>query len=183
VIGVVSDIYSSGEFGLKSAGVVPASNFLPGRNYVLSPTVPGQVVEKSAVTSWPEGSVRLKIGIGSSEGLSVNLDESGGSGGLSEIPFEFCIEAGYAETFVVDLYVTSGCTITKAVLESDGTLNGVVVKINSTPITGLDNITVSTVAVFTATANNAAVTADRITITTSGSDTGTPTIIRGKIVL
>jgi len=80
VIGVVSDIYSSGEFGLKSAGVVPASNFLPGRNYVLSPTVPGQVVEKSAVTSWPEGSVELKIGIGSSEGLSINLDETGTDG-------------------------------------------------------------------------------------------------------
>jgi hypothetical protein len=104
-------------------------------------------------------------------------------GGLSEIPFEFCIESGVAEAFNIDIYVTTGYTITKAILESDGTLNGVAVKINSTAITGLDNISVSTVSVFSATAANTAVEGNRVTIVTSGSDTGTPTIIRGKIVL
>ena len=72
--------------------------------------------------------------------------------------------------------------ITKAILESDGILNSVAIKINSTPVGGLDNMTVSTVAVFNATSSNTTVIGDRITINTSGSDTGTPTEILGKII-
>ncbi|WP_347839316.1 hypothetical protein [uncultured Draconibacterium sp.] len=80
VIGVVSDVYDTDSFALKSAGVVPDENFLPGLTYVLSPTVAGAVVEKSTVASWPSGSVQVKMGTGSSEGLSVNLDEIGTTG-------------------------------------------------------------------------------------------------------
>ncbi len=126
--------------------------------------------------------VTISEGSGADENKLV-ISASGGGGGLSEITFEFCVNAGIAETFVIDLYSTAGYTISGAILESDGSLSAVAVKIGSTSVTGLDNMTVSTVAVFTASANNVAVAGDRITINTSGTDSGTPTILRGKITL
>lgn len=119
----------------------------------------------------------------------VNAEETGldfgdvtGGGGLSEIPFEFCVNAGVAETFHIDVYA-AGYTISHAILESDGVLQAVQVKIGATAITGLDAMDVSVLAVFTATAANVAAAEARVTLVTSGTDTGTPTIIRGKILL
>lgn len=103
--------------------------------------------------------------------------------GLSEISFEFCVNPGQIETFVIDLYCTNGYAIEGAILESDGTLEGVQVQIGGLAVTGLDDMDVSTTFLFTATANNVADTGDRVTIVTSGTDTGTPTFIRGKILL
>jgi len=103
--------------------------------------------------------------------------------GLSEIPFEWCINPGVAETFSIDRYVTSGYTISKAILESDGVLEGVKIKIDGVDVTGLDDMDVGTIAVFNATALNVASAGERITLVTSGTDSGTPTIIAGKIVL
>ncbi len=106
-----------------------------------------------------------------------------GGKGISEIPFEFCINAAASEIFVVDCYVTSEYILNKVILESDGTINGVSINIDGTPVTGLNNLDINAVAVYTATAANLAPTGSRITITTSGVSTGTPTVIRGKIVL
>lgn len=111
------------------------------------------------------------------------IEFTGGGGGLPELPFEFCVEAGVSSTHDIDIYCTNGYTIVQAILESDGTLEGVKVKIDGTDITGLDDMDVSTVAVFTATAYNLAAQGERVTIVTSGTDTGSPTVIRGKIIM
>mgnify|MGYP001359823743 CR=1 FL=1 len=111
------------------------------------------------------------------------ISSTGCGAGLSEISFEFCVQAGEAQTFDIDIYVTSGYTISKAILESDGTLEGVSIDIDSTPVDGLDDMEVSTVDVFSATNNNVAGIGKRVTINTPGVDSDTPTVIRGKIVL
>lgn len=96
--------------------------------------------------------------------------------------FEFCVTPGIAQTFVYDLYAAYGYTINKLIAESDGTLNGVSVKIGSTPITGISSISVSTVNTFNATALNVVAQSNRVVIETSTGYSGAPTIIRGKIV-
>jgi hypothetical protein len=101
-----------------------------------------------------------------------------------EKEFEFCVNAGEAETFNIDIYSTYAYTITKAILETDtGELEAVAVYIDSVAIDGLDDMDVSTVDVWTATANNETSEGSRVTLETSGTDSGTPTIIRGKIVI
>ena len=98
-----------------------------------------------------------------------------------EQSFEYCVEAGVAETFVIDVYATSVCNISKAILESDGTIEACAVKINGVAVTGLEDMDVSTLNVFTATALNTLAIGDRITIVTSVTTSGTPTVIRGKL--
>ena len=112
--------------------------------------------------------------------LTINAQTGGG---LSEIPFECCVTGGYAETFDIDIYVVNGYTISKLILECDGTLTGVNLKINASLVTGLDNMTVSTLTVFNATAANEAVTGDRITISVTTGYSGTPTLLKGKLVV
>lgn len=99
--------------------------------------------------------------------------------------YEFCVNAGHEDTFVLDIYAFRSYTIDKCIIECDaGTLDGLSVLIGSTPVTGLDDMDITTTpAVFTSTANNAVVVGNRVTLTTSGVDTGTPTFIRVKIVL
>lgn len=99
--------------------------------------------------------------------------------------YEFCVNAGHEDTFVLDIYAFRSYTIDKCIIECDaGTLDGLSVLIGSTPVTGLDDMDITTTpAVFTATANNAVAESNRVTLTTSGVDTGTPTFLRVKIVL
>lgn len=107
----------------------------------------------------------------------------GGTSGLSEIQFEFCVTPGLAETFTLDIYASRDYIIDKAVLESDGTLNNVSININNNPITGLSGLSVSTLSVNTATGLNTVILGNRITLKTTTSYSGDPSIIRGKIIL
>jgi len=107
------------------------------------------------------------------------------SGGLSEIPFEYCVEPGEALTKTLDIYVTDGYTISKAIMETDaGSLTDISIKIGSVAVTGISGVTVpNSRTVFTATANNIAIAGDRIYLVVGTGYSGTPVFIVGKIVL
>lgn len=116
----------------------------------------------------------------------VPIGGGGGGGGstfIPEIVFEFCVEAGLAEDFILDLFASINYIITGAVFESDGTLSGVSVKIDDVAVTGLDNMSISTTEEFLATDNNVVPQESRVTLHTTTSYSGTPTILRGKLIL
>lgn len=124
--------------------------------------------------SWANFYTALKILIGLEQD---NLSES-------EISFDFRnITPGIAQTFDLDISASYIYLIFAAVLETDnGTLTGVSVKINGTPVTSLSSVSVDTSADQTlATALNTVSINDRITISTSTSYTGSPTTLKGKI--
>jgi hypothetical protein len=124
--------------------------------------------------SWANFYTALKILIGLEQD---NLSES-------EISFDFRnITPGIAQTFDLDISASYIYLIFAAVLETDnGTLTGVSVKINGTPVTSLSSVSVDTSADQTlATALNTVSINDRITISTSSGYTGSPTTLKGKI--
>jgi len=103
---------------------------------------------------------------------------------INDIAFEFCdVVAGTAKEYTLDIKASYGYTIESACLETDnGTLTGVAVKIGTTAVTGLSNITVDiTVDETNATAAKTVVAGNRVKLSISTGYTGTPTLIRGKL--
>lgn len=98
-----------------------------------------------------------------------------------DLPFEFCVAAGVAQTFVIDLYAVYPYTINSLIAESDGALTGVAVKIDGTNVTGLSSVSISTLAETNASGSNTVALTKRVTIITSTGYSGTPTYLRGKI--
>ena len=95
--------------------------------------------------------------------------------------FEFCVNAGMAESFDVDLWAVYEYHIIEAILESDGTLNGVSISIGGNPVGGLNNMTVATLSRMVATSANSVSEGNRVTISTTSSYMGSPSVIRGKL--
>lgn len=92
------------------------------------------------------------------------------------------ITAGIAQTYDLLLNAKFGFRIDSIELETDtGTLTGIVVKINSTPVTGLNGITATTLAEIVATADNTVVLGDRIYIETTTGYTGSPTTLKVQL--
>lgn len=105
---------------------------------------------------------------------------------IEDIAFEFCdVVAGTAKTYTLDIKASFGYTIEKACLETDnGTLIGVAVKINATDVTSLSSITVDTAVDETSsTGAKTVVAGDRVYLVVATTYTGTPTLIRGKLVI
>lgn len=128
----------------------------------------------------------ILYGLRTVSGVRTVVPIGGGGGGASfspEIVFEFCVEPGIAEEFVLDLFASTNYIITGAVLESDGTMESLSVKIDGNPVTGLDDMNVSSTHEFTATANNVVAEESRVTLHTTTTYSGTPTILRGKLTL
>jgi hypothetical protein len=91
------------------------------------------------------------------------------------------INKGVAQTYVLDMKASWAYTIVGIVLESDGTLNNVAVKIGTTAVTGLSALTVGAIAETNASGANAVVAGNVVTINTSTSYSGTPTWLRVKL--
>ncbi len=93
------------------------------------------------------------------------------------------IQAGVADTFVLDILADTQYTIDSIVLKVDnGTLTGIDVKINGTAVSGLSSITASETATrINATAANSVSPGDTITLDISAEYTGTPTKLIGKL--
>ncbi|HCY39950.1 MAG TPA: hypothetical protein DHV48_01090 [Prolixibacteraceae bacterium] len=91
------------------------------------------------------------------------------------------VQKGVAQVHVLDMKASWPYTILSAVVESNGTLNNVTVKINSTAVGGLTNLTVGTIAETNATSANTVAAGDVVTINTSASYSGNPTLIRVKL--
>lgn len=99
-----------------------------------------------------------------------------------EMGYEFRdITKGVAQTYVLDMKVSWPYTIKSIVCESDGTLTGVSVKINTTAVTGLGSLSVGSKAETNATAANVTAAGDVVTINTATSYSGNPTTMRLKI--
>jgi hypothetical protein len=101
-----------------------------------------------------------------------------------DIAFDFNdITAGTAQTYYLDRKVSFAYTIESCVLESDGTLTGVSIKIGSTAVGAMDNLSVSAIAETAATSDKTTAAGDAVTLNTSTGYSGTPTLIRGKLKL
>jgi hypothetical protein len=99
-----------------------------------------------------------------------------------DIGFDFNdVTTGVAQTYIIDPLVSWNYTVNSICLQSDSTMDNIAVKINSTDITSLEAIDVTTTMTeTTATGANSAVVNDVIKIITSGTDGGA-TILRGKL--
>jgi hypothetical protein len=99
-----------------------------------------------------------------------------------DIGFDFTdVTTGVAQTYILDPVASWPYTINEICFQSDSTIDNIVVKINSTTITGFEAIDVTTAMGTTAaTGANAVVTNDVVSFTTSGTDGGATTI-RGKL--
>lgn len=101
---------------------------------------------------------------------------------IEDIAWDFNdVIAGASQTYYVDVKVSFKYEILSCVLQSDSTMDGCKIRINSTDITGLADMDVDTsVQEWDATANNTVSETDQVKLITSGTD-GTPTLIRGKL--
>lgn len=93
------------------------------------------------------------------------------------------IQAGSAETYVLDILADTDYAIDSVVLKVDnGTLTGIDVKINGTAVSGLSSITATESATrINATGNNSVSPGDTITFEKSTGYTGTPTKLIVKL--
>jgi hypothetical protein len=100
----------------------------------------------------------------------------------SDIAFEARdVTKGIAQTYVLDMKASWPYRILSIVTESDGTLTGVSVKINSTAVSGLGSLSIGTKAEINATSANSVATGDVVTINTAATYSDNPTLIRVKL--
>lgn len=100
----------------------------------------------------------------------------------SDIAFEARdVQKGVAQVYELDMKASWPYTILSAVLASNGTLNNVTVKINSTAVGGLTNLAVGGITETNATSANTVAAGDVVTINTTTSYSGNPTLIRVKL--
>ncbi|HAQ21732.1 MAG TPA: hypothetical protein DCR40_21255 [Prolixibacteraceae bacterium] len=99
-----------------------------------------------------------------------------------DLGYEFRdINKGVAQTYVLDMKASWPYTIVGIVLESDGTLTNIALKIGTAAVTGLSVLTVGAIAETNASGANAVVAGNVVTINTSTSYSGTPTWLRVKL--
>lgn len=99
-----------------------------------------------------------------------------------DLGYEFRdINKGMAQTYVLDMKASWAYTIVGIVLECDGTLNNVAVKIGTTAVTGISALTVGAIAETNASGANAVVAGNVVTINTTSGYSGTPTWMRVKL--
>ena len=101
-----------------------------------------------------------------------------------DIAWEFRdVEAGASAQWDLDIDASFPYVIQGVWLETDnGTLTNVSVTINEDAATGLSGITVDTEKDYTPATGNV-VEHDRIRLNVPGTYTGTPTLIRGKLII
>jgi len=101
-----------------------------------------------------------------------------------DLDFEFAdFVLGTAKTYTLDLKAKRPYTIEGIVLETDtGTFTGIAVKIGSTDVTSLSNLTASTIAETASTGAKTVALGDRVSFVLPTGYTGTPTTVRGKLL-
>lgn len=192
VCGIVNEILDPDRFRYVVDGFIPSSpqvEWVMGNEYFLSPLVPGEIITLKDPEVWMIGQVRLSLGWGTTRGLKVEIDVGDVVGNYSgsepftfDKDFEWCINAGYAESFKLDFSAAYAYSIAGIKAECDGTLSGVSVKCNGQGISGLEDLTIGQAAYFEATANNQVQKDDQVTITSTAAFGGSPTLLRIKLV-
>lgn len=101
---------------------------------------------------------------------------------IEDITFDYQdVVAGTAKTYKLDPKVSFAYTIESCVLESDGTLTGVSVKIGATAVGAMDNLSVAAQAETNATGTKTTAAGDVVTLNITTGYSGTPTYILGKL--
>lgn len=190
VCGIVSEVIDADHFRYVTDGFISGGSWVAGSEYFLSPSVAGLVTTLPEPEVWSVGQVRISLGWATTQGLKVEIDVGDV---IEELPavrlkgiwdreFEFCINQGYAESFTADYYAVYPYKILELIIGVDnGTLPASSIQINGVPVTGLNNITISGKAVFTASNLNEVVEGNEVTVNTSGDYTGDPQVIKGKL--
>jgi hypothetical protein len=193
VCGIVSEVLDPDRFRYVVDGFIPSTagevEWEMGAEYFLSPVEAGKPIVLSDPEVWMIGQVRLSLGWGTTRGLKVEIDVGdqignyAGSEAFSfDKDFEWCVFAGEQETFKLDFSAGYAYTIARVKLESDGTLTGIGVKINGVAVTGLEDMTAADVATYAATGSNEVAEDDVVTISTTAAYSGTPTLMRVKLI-
>jgi len=95
------------------------------------------------------------------------------------------VSAGVPQTYYIDLKASFDYDVISAVLNSDATINSVEIQINNVPIVWTGSATsIDITPIITETSAisaNSVLEDDLVTLVTQGTDSGTPTIIRGKL--
>ena len=132
---------------------------------------------------------------GSLPDLTATIPDATGSAGLAigdwveDISFDFNdVEAGVAQTWILDIKASFAYKILSVVLQSDSTMDDVEIEIAGSPITWDlpgDPVSIDVTASVVETAaktdyDNDVAVGEQVTLVTSGTD-GDPTLIRGKL--
>ena len=194
VCGIVSKVVDADRFRYVADGFIPSETgeleWEKGAEYFLSPVEPGRLIIPGDPEVWMIGQVRLSLGWGTTRGLKVEIDVGdvignyAGSDPFSfDKDFEWCVFAGQQETFKLDFSAGYAYTIARVKLESDGTLNGVAVRINGQEVPGLESMTAGTApSTYFATDENQVLENDVVTIHTTAQYSGVPSLLRVKLI-
>jgi len=158
------------------------NNSIPSEESLLTPGTYGSSTKTLKITVSPAGKI--------THIEELDITGLGGTGvadnGLTDIAFEFRdITPGVAQDYNLDISAIWKYKIMGIALETDtGTLTGVMVKINGVNVDAIASLTISaTLAKTMATGSNAVIENDRVKLYTTTGYTGTPTTIRGKLIV
>jgi hypothetical protein len=189
VCGIVSEVIDAHNFRYVTDGFM-AGNWTAGAEYFLSPDVPGLLITLPEPETWSVGQVRISLGWGTTQGLKVEIDVGDL---IDELPtvkltgiwdreFEFCINQGYPEIFTVDYWAVYPYTILELIVGVDnGSLPASSIQVNGIAVGGLENVTIGSKALTMSTGDNEVTEGMEVTLNTSGSFTGDPQVIKGKL--
>jgi len=189
--GIVVEVIDANNFRYQSGDFFAHADWVAGKEYALSPVTAGQIIEMPDDSFiWQVGWVRQSLGWGTDRGLKIEIDVGDEIGellnkklvGYWDREFEFCINKGVVEEFIIDLYACYEYTVVGAILMVDaGTINAAI-QLNGANITGLENITISTAPTYIqASGNNSVKDADMLKLVTTITYTGDPVFIHGKL--
>lgn len=188
-MGFVAEVIDEDNFKIARDGKRIWGNWIAETEYFLNPLVAGEAIPEPEI--WNIGEVRQSLGWSDEQGwLYIEIDVGDVMGLYTprqEFPFdkdfEWCVFAGQAEIFKLDFSAGYAYTIAWIKLESDGKMMGLDVRINGQVVDGLGGITVNeTPTTYAAIGNNKVVKNDVVTIHTSVNYSGTPTVLRVKLI-
>lgn len=116
--------------------------------------------------------------------LEIDFDETGLGGiGVEDISFEYRDIADGNLTYVLDVKASFAYTILSGVFVSDvGTIDGVSIRINKTPVEGLNGLSVNdTIQQFNASSLNSVALGNIVTMVITGAKSSNPTQLIGKL--
>ena len=189
--GIVVEVIDVNNFRYQSEGFFAHVDWVAGKEYALSPATAGQIIEMPNDSFiWQVGWVRQSLGWGTDRGLKIEIDVGDEIGellnkklvGYWDREFEFCINKGVIEEFIIDLYACYEYTVVGAILMVDAGTVDASIQLNGVNVTGLENITITTTPTYIqATGNNVVVDEDMLKLVTTVTYTGDPVFIHGKL--
>ena len=187
-MGVVTKIIDADHFRYQSGDFYNHPDFVRGVEYFLSPTVAGLIAPEP--DNYNVGEVRQSLGFGTDRGLKIEIDVGDVVGlllnkklvGAWDREFEFCINKGVSEEFIVDLWACYDYNVAAIILMADNGTVDVSLYKNDTAIAGMENITVTDTRTLIEIPSSATIEeSDMLKLVTSVNYSGDPGFIHGKL--